>query len=129
MGNQEVIDDLRAPTRALRQAAPEAWKGFGRLHDAALGDGALGVRFKELVALAIAVVKGCDGCIARHAQAAARQGASSAEVAEVLSVALLMDGGPASTHGPRAFAAYQEFAALHGVAGGAANDGEAADGG
>lgn len=125
MTNQGVIDDLREPTRALRRAAPEAWTGFGQLHDAALRDGALSVRFKELVALAIAVVKGCDGCIARHGKAAALAGATSAEVAEVLSVALLMDGGPASTHGPRAFACYQEFAALQQVA----DDGETADGG
>lgn len=79
------------------------------LHDAALRDGALSARVKELAALAIGVVKGCDGCIAYHAKAAARAGATADEVAEILSVALLMDGGPASTHGPRAWEAFQEF--------------------
>jgi AhpD family alkylhydroperoxidase len=107
----DVIDELREPTRDLRRAQPEAWKGFGELHDAALADGALSGRVKELMALAIAVVKQCDGCIAYHAKAAARLGASPDEVAEALSVALLMDGGAATVYGPRAFAAYQEFAA------------------
>lgn len=65
---------------------------------------------KELVALAIAVVKGCDGCIAHHAKAAARAGAAADEVAETLSVALLMDGGTATVYGPRAWAAFEEFA-------------------
>jgi AhpD family alkylhydroperoxidase len=107
----EVIQELRGPTRDLRRAQPDAWHGFGALHGAAVADGALPGRIKELMALAIAVVKQCDGCIAYHAQAAARLGATSDEVAEALSVALLMDGGTASVYGPRAFAAYQEFAA------------------
>jgi len=49
--HQDVIDDLRSPTRALRRAAPEAWAGFAQLHDAALRDGALSSRTKELMAL------------------------------------------------------------------------------
>jgi len=109
--SKELIAELREPTRSLRHAAPEAWAGFGKLHDAALGDGTLPARVKELMALAISVVKQCDGCIAYHAKAAARRGASAEEVAEALSVAILMDGGPATTYGPRAWAAYQEFAA------------------
>jgi AhpD family alkylhydroperoxidase len=63
------------------------------------------------MALAIAVVKQCDGCIAYHAKAAARQGASEGEVAEALGVALLMDGGTASVHGPRAWEAFHQFSA------------------
>jgi AhpD family alkylhydroperoxidase len=109
--HQDVIDDLRSPTRALRRAAPEAWAGFAQLHDAALRDGALSSRTKELMALVAAVVKHCDGCIAYHAKAAARQGATPAEVAEALGVALLMDGGTATTYGPRAWEAYEQFAA------------------
>jgi alkylhydroperoxidase/carboxymuconolactone decarboxylase family protein YurZ len=56
------------------------------------------------------VVKRCDGCVAHHARAAARAGATPGEVAEMLAVALLMDGGPASVWAPRALAAYHEFA-------------------
>lgn len=106
---REVLDGLRTPTRELRKAAPEAWSGFAELHDGAMADGALSRQTKELMALAIAVVKQCDGCIAAHARAAAVEGATPEEVAEALSVALLMDGGPATVYGPRAWAAYQEF--------------------
>jgi len=106
----DVIAELREPTRALRQAAPEAWAGFGALHDAALAEGALPTRVKELMALVVAVVKHCDGCIAYHAKAAARFGATEQEVAEALSVAVLMDGGTATVYGPRAFEAFREFA-------------------
>jgi AhpD family alkylhydroperoxidase len=106
----ELIEALKEPTRALRRAQPDAWKGFGALHQAAMADGEVPARTKELVALAIAVIKECDGCIAYHASAAARKGATDAEVAEILSVALLMGGGPASVWAPRAWDAYREFA-------------------
>jgi AhpD family alkylhydroperoxidase len=88
--HQDVIDDLREPTRALRRAAPDVWAGFAQLHDAALRDGALPAHVKELMALVAAVVKHCDGCVAYHAKAAARRGATPDEVAEALGVALLM---------------------------------------
>ncbi|MBK5222827.1 MAG: carboxymuconolactone decarboxylase family protein [Acidimicrobiia bacterium] len=106
----DVIDDLKEPTHSLSRAIPDTWNGFTQLHKAAVADGALPAKAKELMALAIAVVKQCDGCIAYHAKAAARRGATPDEVAETLGVALLMDGGTASVYGPRAWAAYREFA-------------------
>ncbi|MCL4293581.1 MAG: carboxymuconolactone decarboxylase family protein [Acidimicrobiia bacterium] len=108
----DVLSGLRESTRSLRKAAPSAWSGFAALHDGAMAEGERPTRVKELIALAIAVVKRCDGCIAAHAKAAARHGATEAEVAEALSVALLMDGGTATVYGPRAWAAYREFAGL-----------------
>jgi AhpD family alkylhydroperoxidase len=110
----DLIDDLKEPTRGLRDAVPDAWAGFGQLHRAAVAEGELPAKVKELVALAIAVVKQCDGCIAHHAKAAARQGATAGEVAEVLGVSLLMDGGTASVYGPRAWDAFREFASPEG---------------
>jgi AhpD family alkylhydroperoxidase len=106
----DVIADLSEPTKSLRDASPDAWAGFAQLHEAAVADGALSARVKELMALSIAVVKQCDGCIAYHAKAAARRGATPEEVADALAVALLMDGGTASVYGPRAWDAYHEFA-------------------
>ncbi len=91
---------------------PEVYGAFGALHQAASGDGALSGTTKELIALAISVVKQCDGCIANHAKAAAKQGATPEEVADALGVAFLMDGGPATVYGPRAWAAFHEFAGI-----------------
>ena len=104
-----VRDGLRGPTRALRQAIPEVYRGYRELHDAALTDGALGVKTKELIALAIAVTRGCDGCIAAHAHAAVRHGVTLQQAAEAIGVAILMNGGPGTVHGPRAYAAVREF--------------------
>jgi AhpD family alkylhydroperoxidase len=107
---RDVISDLHQPTSSLRDMTPDVWAAFGKLHKAAVADGALPTRIKELMALSIAVVKHCDGCIAYHAKAAARAGATPEELAEALGVALLMDGGTASVYGPRAWAAFREFA-------------------
>jgi AhpD family alkylhydroperoxidase len=107
----EVIDELKEPTRSLSEAIPDTWRGFSDLHRNAVTDGALAAKVKELMALAIAVVKQCDGCIAYHAKAAVRRGATPEEVADALAVALLMDGGTASVYAPRAWNAYREFAA------------------
>jgi AhpD family alkylhydroperoxidase len=104
-----VQDELRQPARDLRNAIPTVYEGFARLHDAALAPGALDTKTKELIALAIAVSKECDGCIAAHARAAVHKGATLAEGAEAIGVALLMNGGPATVYGPRAFAAFKEF--------------------
>lgn len=105
-----TIEQLRDPTRALRQAIPDTWKAFTGLHGAAVAEGALSTVTKELIALAIAVSTECDGCIAYHAKAAARAGATAEQVAEMLGVCLLMNGGPATVYGPRAYAAFLEFA-------------------
>ncbi len=107
--HHDVLADLREPTRSLRKAAAKPWAGFAALHDAAMADGVIPARLKELIALAIAVTERCDGCIAYHARGAARKGATPEEVSEALGVTLLMDGGPASVYAPRAWAAYEEF--------------------
>ena len=104
-----VLDELSPLHRALRRTIPEVYAGFGELHQAAFAGGALDVRTKELIALAIGVVEGCDGCIASHAQAAVRAGATRQEAAEAIGVTFLMKGGPATIHGPRAYAAFCSF--------------------
>lgn len=105
-----VIKELRDPTIALRKRIPETWRGFADMHQNAIADGALPGSVKELIALAIAVADGCDGCIAYHARSAARKGATREQTAEALGVALLMAGGPASVNAPRAWEAFEEFA-------------------
>ena len=108
--HHQVAGDLRAPTRALRQAIPETWAGFAQVHQSAMADGALPTKVKEMMALVVGVVKHCDGCVAYHARGAAAAGATEDEVVEALGVALLMEGGPASVWAPRALEAFLEFA-------------------
>ena len=106
-----VLDDVVPLGLALRQVIPDVYKGYSALSTAAMAPGALGVRTKELIALGVSVTLRCDGCIASHARGAAIAGASREEVAEAIGVAILLNGGPATVYGPRAFDAFCEFAA------------------
>jgi AhpD family alkylhydroperoxidase len=105
-----VLNELNPQHRALRKMIPDVYRGFGEMSKAALTPGALGTKTKELIALTIGVVAGCDGCIASHAQGAVRAGASKEEAAEAIGVSILMHGGPATIYGARAYDAFCEFA-------------------
>jgi AhpD family alkylhydroperoxidase len=108
--HHDVLARLSPEHRALRKSIPGVYSGFAAMSDAALADGALSAKVKELMALAIGIVHGCDGCIASHARAAVRAGATNQEAAEAIGVSILMHGGPATIYGARAFSAFNEFA-------------------
>ena len=80
------------------------------LNSAAMKPGVVDAKTKELIALAVSVTLRCDGCIASHARNASARGASREEVAEAIGVAILLNGGPGTVYGPRAFDAFSEFA-------------------
>ena len=107
----DVMRSLAPIAAELRREIPDVLEGYKALAAAAMAPGALDAKTKELIALALAVSKQCDGCIAAHARGAAKKGASRAEVAEAMGVAILMNGGPGTVYGPRALAAYDDFAA------------------
>ena len=107
----EVLDNSRLEYRELQALVPDVLNAFAGLQRSAMGDGVLAAKYKELIALAIALTRECDGCVVSHARGAARRGATEAEVAEMIGVAIVMNGGPATVWGPRALAAFREFAA------------------
>ena len=105
-----VLNDLIPLGRNLREAIPDVYAQYGELGKAAMGDGALSSRTKELIALAVSVAVRCDGCIASHARNASKTGATREEVAESLGVAIMLSGGPGTVYAPRAYDAFCEFA-------------------
>lgn len=107
----ETQSEAKASGRRLREAIPDVYSGYVRTSAAAMREGELPAKVKELIALAIAVTRECDGCVAAHARGAAARGATAQEVAEALGVAILMNGGPGTVWGPRAYDAFLEFAA------------------
>ena len=72
-------------------------------------DGALHGKVKEMMALAISIVVGCDGCIAYHVHDAVEAGATRQELLETIGVALLMGGGPGSIYAAHALDAIEQF--------------------
>jgi len=108
---RELAAGLSAPLRELRGGATEVMKAFSSLARAATEAGALDARTKELIALAIAVATRCDACIAFHADAAVRQGASRTEVIETMGMAIYMGAGPAVMYAAQAVEAFDQFGA------------------
>jgi len=82
---------------------------FQALQTAALGDGALDGKTKELIALAIGITVRCDGCISFHVHDALTAGASHAEIVETIGVAVLMGGGPSVVYGCDAMTALEQW--------------------
>jgi AhpD family alkylhydroperoxidase len=91
--------------------SPGVMGGFAQLHKAAVADGALSGKVKELIALAIGITVRCDGCIAFHVHDALKAGATRAEIAETVGVSVMMGGGPSVVYGCQALEALEEFEA------------------
>ena len=101
--------DARAAN--LFKAAPETMRAYRGLMEAVSKDGALDAKTKELMALAIGIALRCDGCIIYHVRAAQRHGANREEIADSISVAVELGGGPSAVYGAEALAAFDQFAA------------------
>jgi AhpD family alkylhydroperoxidase len=90
--------------KGLQANAPEAMKAFWAFDKAAMAAGAIPVKYKELMALAVAFTTQCPYCIEIHAKKAREADASEQEIAEVVTVAAALRAGAAITHGTHALA-------------------------
>src|ERR1700730_18850942 len=81
------------------ELAPAAWQGFVAFDKAALADGAIPAKTKELIALAVAMTTQCPYCIEIHTKNAKKAGCTEAEIAEAIMVAAALRAGGAITHG------------------------------
>lgn len=109
MNWKDHLDETSANLSTFRGMRPETGHGFTALHRAAMAEGAMTVREKELVALGIGISKQCVDCIGFHVQAAARAGASREDIADTVAVAVMMGGGPAYMYGVKALEAYDQL--------------------
>src|SRR5947209_17526010 len=88
-----------AKLKKLGALAPDAWKGFLAFDEAAFADGAIPLKYKELIAVAVALTTQCPYCIEIHSNKAKKAGATEQELAEVTLVAAALRAGGAVTHG------------------------------
>jgi len=107
----DVARSLGQALKPLRTGAPDAMTAFSGLARAALEPKALSTKTKELIALAISVATRCDGCIAFHAEAAVKQGATRDEVMETMGMAIYMGAGPSVMYAAQALEAFDQFEA------------------
>jgi len=106
---KELLDETKRITGQIASEHPDFMKGLGAFHEAAMKDGVLSVKTKELIALALAVGKLCASCIGHHVQGALQAGATREEMMESVFVACLMGGGPAWIYAKVARKAIDDF--------------------
>jgi AhpD family alkylhydroperoxidase len=87
----------------IGELAPEAMTAFRAYDKAALADGAIPKKYKELMAIAVSLTTQCPYCIEVHRQQALNAGATEQELAEVVHVAAALRAGASVTHGTHLF--------------------------
>lgn len=107
----QMATELSGAVKELRGGAPDVMKGFSAIAQAALKANALDTKTKELIALAIGVATRCDGCVAFHAEAAVKLGATREEVLETMGMAIYMGAGPSVMYAAQALEAFDQFEA------------------
>ena len=84
----------------------EILKGYNGLSHAGNNTNVLGPKIRELIALAVAVTRQCDGCITTHTDAAIKEGATREEIVEALGVAIAVNAGAALVFSSRVMDAF-----------------------
>jgi AhpD family alkylhydroperoxidase len=94
--------------RALAPADYEAWVNFNRI--IARADGAIPRKYRELIAVGVAVAVQCPFCMEAHAKGAKAAGATREEIVEATFVASAIRAGAATTHGTMALKFFDQAA-------------------
>lgn len=98
MYNKQNLNRLKK----MNTVAPELMKTFWAFDKAAVAEGAIPVKYKELMAVAVALTTQCPYCIDIHSGNARKAGATEAELAEAAMVAASLRAGAAVTHATHA---------------------------
>jgi AhpD family alkylhydroperoxidase len=96
------MENLKKLSR-IGKLSPEGMSAFRAYDKAALADGAIPRKYKELMAIAVALTTQCVYCIEVHRQEALKAGVTEQELAEVVHVAAALRAGGAITHGTHLF--------------------------
>ena len=81
-----------------RQVAPDTHDAFMKFSERVFSAGALPVKTKQLIAVAVAHVTQCPYCIRSHTRAAVQHGATAEQIMEAVWVAAEMRAGGAYAH-------------------------------
>ena len=83
----------------LNELAPEAMKAFWAFDKLAVADGAIPAKYKELIAVAVAVTTQCPYCIDAYTRACLEKGSNLGEMTEAVHVVNAIRGGASLVHG------------------------------
>jgi AhpD family alkylhydroperoxidase len=98
---ENTMYDMKNLTKLkkLGELAPEAFKGFVAFDEAVFKEGAIPLKYKELMAVAVALTTQCPYCIEIHSKKAKKAGVTEQELAETTLIAAALRAGGAVTHG------------------------------
>jgi len=88
-----------AKLKKIGELSPAGFKGFVEFDKAAFQEGAIPLKYKELMAVAVGLTTQCPYCIEVHAKKAKQAGATEQELAETTLIAAALRAGGAMTHG------------------------------
>ena len=88
--------------KQMNELVPEVMKALWTFDKAAVAEGAIPVKYKELIAVAVALTTQCPYCIDIHSVNARKAGATDAEITEAAMVAAALRAGGAVTHATHA---------------------------
>jgi AhpD family alkylhydroperoxidase len=91
-----------AKINKLNALAPNAMKVFWAFDKVSVAEGVISVKYKELIAIAVALTTQCPYCIDIHSGNARKAGATDAEIVEAAVVAASLRAGAAITHATHA---------------------------
>jgi len=111
-GDQKhYLDQLATMTEEVARKDPKFLAAWGELSQQAKKPGAINVKTKELICVALSIAAHCGYCIATHVNNAIRNGATRDEILEAGFVAALMGGGPSLAYLAQVIEACDEFGA------------------
>jgi AhpD family alkylhydroperoxidase len=90
--------------KKIGELAPEAFQAFKAFDESAFNHGVIPLKYKELMAVAVALTTQCPYCIEIHSKKAKIAGASEQELAETTLIAAALRAGGAITHGTHTLA-------------------------
>ena len=105
----ELRQHLEERLTQFGREVPGPMTGFARLRKKAMEDGMLSAKVKEMMALAVSIAVGCEGCIAYHVHDAIKAGATRPELLETIGVGVMMAGGPGTIYAAYALDAVEQF--------------------
>lgn len=105
----ELLPTIQKAFGALGRSNPKMVKAYMALGEASAENEVLDAKTRELISIAVAVTTRCDGCIAVHADAAIKAGASREEVAATLATAVSLNAGAAYIYSLRTLEAYDSL--------------------
>ncbi len=95
---RELLQEFRDGSRSLIKIYPDQVKSFYGMLGAVYTEGALSVKTKELISVALGVYNRCDYCIVHHVYEAFKAGATKEEIYEAALTTLIFGAGPSQAY-------------------------------